>query len=297
MAKFSSSKIKSDIIHGKSDAYDVEIIGDRVYRIHEFGVANCYLIVGSEKALLIDAGTGLGNLKKVVSDLIHQGGISDSEKFPLEVVATHAHPDHIGGMGHFPNIYIHKDDAGSAGFYSSVSSRKFYLDTVRGLVKYNIKKDDIKKLKYKTKVMPIEEGYTFNLGDKIIKVIYTPGHTKGSIVLIDETDKIIFTGDNVNPTLLHIVPGSTTIEDWLPGAKRILSLADEYRAYNGHDDGISTRAQIEKLVNLGEQLINEHPSKKSLRGVRYYPSKKTRPRIIYKPWRVTNKNAGESESD
>lgn len=267
-------------------AYDVEIIGDGVYRIHEFGVANCYLVIGSEKALLIDTGNGMGDLKKIVSDLINR---SSENALPLIVVATHAHPDHIGGMGDFPEIHIHKDDTKNTGFWSSKLARKFYYDTVKGLVKYNIKKDDIKSPKYKTKVIPIEEGHKFDLGDRTVSVIHTPGHTKGSIVLIDDKEKMMFTGDNVNPTLLHIVPRSTTIEDWLPGARRTLELADEYRAYNGHDDGISTEKQIKELVHLGEALIKKHPSKKSIKGVKYYPRKKARPRIIYNPWKVTNK--------
>lgn len=266
--------------YGKNSDFDVEVIGDGVFRIHEFGAANIYLVTGKDRALLIDTGTGLGDLRKVVEDL------SD---LPVTVVATHAHPDHIGGMGNFENIHIHKDDAKNIWFWSAKALRRFYYDTVRSLIKYNIKKKDIKRLKYKTKVIPIEEGHVFDLGGKTVEVIHTPGHTKGSIVLLDKKDGIMFTGDNVNPTLLHIVPGSTTIEDWLPGAKRTLSLADEYRAYNGHDDGISTKPQIEELVHLGEELIKDHPSKKSLKGIRYYPEKKTRPRIIYKPWAVTNK--------
>ena len=270
---------------GKRDEYDIEIIGDNVYRIHEFGAANCYLVVGTEKALLIDTGNGLGDLTKVVA------GLTDLSP---EVVATHSHPDHLGGMGNYKSIHIHKDDAKHAKFWSSKPLRRFYYNTVKKLIKYDITQKDIKTLKYKTRIIPIEDGHIFHLGGKTVRVIHTPGHSKGSIVLLDEEDKIMFTGDNVNPTLLHIIPGSTTIEDWLPGAKKILALADEYRAYNGHDDGISTKQQIAKLVSLGEQLIKEHPSKKDIRGIRFYPERKIRPRIIYKPWTVTNSNASET---
>lgn len=281
-------KNSSDKDYGKSSAYDVEIIGENIYRIHEFGAGNCYLIVGTKKALLIDTGTGLGDLQKVVGELTD---------LPVEVVATHSHPDHIGGMGNFETIHIHTLDSNHIRFWSAKPLRKFYYDTVKKLIKYNITKKDIKSYEYKTKVIPIKEGYVFELGGKNVRVIHTPGHTKGSIVLLSDEDKIMFTGDNVNPTLLQIVPGSTTIEDWLPGAKRILALADEYKAYNGHDDGISTKKQIGELVDLGERLIKEHPSKRGLKGIKYYPAKKVRPRIIYNPWAVTNKSFKELNSN
>ncbi len=273
--------------YGKSNAYDVEVIGDGIFRIHEFGAGNIYLVTGKEKALLIDTGTGLGDLRKVVSDLTD---------LPVTVVATHSHPDHIGGMGNYESIHIHKDDSKHLKFWSARPLRRFYYDTVKNLIKYNVTKKDIKNLKYDTKVIPIEEGHVFDLGGKIIEAIHTPGHTKGSIILLDKKDKIMFTGDNVNPTLLHIVPGSTTIEDWLPGAKRILALADEYKAYNGHDDGISTKKQIKELVDLGEELIASHPSKKSPKPIKYFPSKNSRTRIIYKPWAVTNKERSSEDN-
>lgn len=267
--------------YGKSTAYDVEVIGDGVYRLHEFGAGNMYLVTGNERALLIDTGTGLGDLRGIVEELT---------ELPVTVVATHAHPDHIGGMGNYKKIHIHEDDTTHVKFWSSRLLRRIYYDTVKNLIKYNVTKKDIRQLKYKTKVIPIKEGHSFDLGGKTVDVIHTPGHTKGSIILVDREDKIMFTGDNVNPTLFHIVPGSSTIEDWLPGAKRTLALADEYRIYNGHDNGISTKKQVEELVHLGEELIEKHPSKKSARGVKYYPSKKTRPRIMYRPWSVTNKS-------
>lgn len=267
--------------YGKNSAYDVEIIGDNVYRIHEFGAANCYLIVGNREALLIDTGNGMGDLKKIVESLTD---------LPISVVATHAHPDHIGGMGNFPAIHIHKKDSKHVKFWAAKALRKFYYDTVRNLIKYDITKKDIKKLKYRTKVIPVEEGHRFDLGGKTVNIIHTPGHTTGSIVLLLKEDKLMFTGDNVNPTLLHIVPGSTTIEDWLLGAKRILALTDEYKVYNGHDDGIGTKKQIAELVSLGEKLLEKYSDGNGSGGVKYYPGKKNRPRIIYWPNRVKNKS-------
>ena len=76
--------------------YPYREIAPKVYMINEFNVADCYLLVGTERALLIDMGVGLGNLRAFVQRLT--GGL------PLDVVATHGHVDHIGGRGQFPRV-------------------------------------------------------------------------------------------------------------------------------------------------------------------------------------------------
>ena len=68
----------------------VNKICDGVFLLDEFGGTNCYLVVGSERALLIDCGTGFADLKGTVESIID---------LPLTVIATHGHCDHIGGAG------------------------------------------------------------------------------------------------------------------------------------------------------------------------------------------------------
>jgi len=78
--------------YGKRQDYEHDTLASGVYRISDFRTANCYLVVGNEKAMLIDMGTGVGDLK---------GFIRTITPLPLIVVATHGHVDHIGGCGQF----------------------------------------------------------------------------------------------------------------------------------------------------------------------------------------------------
>ena len=73
--------------------YPYREIAPKVYMINEFNVADCYLLVGTERALLIDMGVGLGNLRAFVQRLT--GGL------PLDVVATHGHVVTLAGVGSF----------------------------------------------------------------------------------------------------------------------------------------------------------------------------------------------------
>ena len=64
---------------------------DGIYEIDEFDCVSVFVIVGSTRALVIDCGTGIGDLRWVIENKI-------TDK-PYDVVATHNHGDHIGGAG------------------------------------------------------------------------------------------------------------------------------------------------------------------------------------------------------
>ena len=83
--------------------YPVKKIAENTYMISDFGFANCYLLVGEQKALLIDCGVGIGDLKGAAEKIADK---------PLVVVGTHGHVDHVGGDGQFDEIYLHKNDTG-----------------------------------------------------------------------------------------------------------------------------------------------------------------------------------------
>ena len=69
--------------------------GHRVYN------ESLYLVEGSERALLIDAGTHIPELDKIVAKITSK---------PVTMMATHAHGDHVGGVGPFPEVYLNAGD-------------------------------------------------------------------------------------------------------------------------------------------------------------------------------------------
>ena len=81
--------------------FTVEKIDNETYVISEYKhweETHCYLLIGIDKCLLIDTGLGVGNLLEVINRLTD---------LPVEVVVTHVHWDHIGGLKYFKNIAVH----------------------------------------------------------------------------------------------------------------------------------------------------------------------------------------------
>ena len=82
--------------------FTVEQIDDHTFAISEYKhweQTHCYLLLGTERALLIDTGLGVENIRCVVESLT---------SLPLIVVTTHVHWDHIGGHWNFSNIGVHE---------------------------------------------------------------------------------------------------------------------------------------------------------------------------------------------
>ena len=74
----------------RDSGFTLQQVSRDVWAIDEFGIDIMYLIIGTERALLVDTGIGIGNIRSVVETMTH---------LPYDVVNTHHHYDHVGGNG------------------------------------------------------------------------------------------------------------------------------------------------------------------------------------------------------
>ena len=87
-----------------NDYFEVMTIAENVYQIYEPGGVGSALVIGGEKALLIDTGYGFADIREVVES------ITD---LPLTVVNTHGHADHAGGNRYFDRVWMNPADEGT----------------------------------------------------------------------------------------------------------------------------------------------------------------------------------------
>ena len=145
------------------DWFTVEKIDEDTYAISEYQhweETHCYLLCGTKRALLIDTGLGVANIKEVVDKLT---------MLPIFVVTTHVHWDHIGGHQYFENIGVHilEKDWISEKFPISLQQVKRNL-TCRecqfpeefDLEKYQLFQGDVQST--------FSDGEIFNLGERTV---------------------------------------------------------------------------------------------------------------------------------
>ena len=115
---------------------------------------------------------------------------------PVQAVATHIHFDHSGGLHQFEKFSIHSLEAEAIRQGDNfVTSTLFFSASEIAVPPYQGWKISDYRVKAAEPYTVVEEGHVFDLGDRSLRVVHLPGHTPGSIGLIDERVRILFTGD------------------------------------------------------------------------------------------------------
>ena len=212
------------------EIYDIEKISCRqypVWKIYERYEAAMYLVCGGERACLIDSAYGLTNLKDLVGELT---------KLPVFVVNTHGHADHVLGNHWFDRAMMHPADQG---LYQEI------VDGYAGMLAQDWVKQSygefIRDLDPSAVCFPraedIRDSDVIDLGGKQLKVFEIPGHTAGSIILLDPDEKICFSGDGIIEHLWMFLEESLQPEAYLHSLRRATEKMKESgieRIYNGH---------------------------------------------------------------
>ncbi len=213
----------------------------RTYQISEYGMDSLFWIEGDDKAILLDTGTGTFDVPGFIA-----ANFGDK---PYDVVLTHGHVDHAGGMFQFDKVYLHEVDYELA-LGNTVDERKGYVEMMIGnsMGLYALSPDMViggeDTHADAPEFLPLNEGDVFDLGGRKLEVYFTPGHTAGSCSFLDRENRILFSGDACNQNTLLTpfggagedeVSADQCISGLKASAEKMLSLQDAFdRNINGH---------------------------------------------------------------
>lgn len=190
-----------------------------------------YLIVGRERAVLLDAGTGAGDLPGVVSGLT---------RLPLTLVVSHAHWDHIGQAHAFAEagaeVLVHDEQAAAlaAGVGNERVRGFFAPERLTGSlpVGFNLETATIPPVAGAGR---LEEGAMLDLGGRRLDVVLAPGHAPGLLTLLDREGGLLFSTDAAYAGALYAQMGDSDISAYRTSLDRLAALAPGLRAvYPAH---------------------------------------------------------------
>jgi glyoxylase-like metal-dependent hydrolase (beta-lactamase superfamily II) len=166
-------------------------------------LTNCYVVgqVETREALVIDPGTNRETeAKKILKEI-------ESSGFKIRyIVNTHGHPDHTGGNRTFKEatgapILIHE--------YDAPMLREPFADKT------------------------LQDGDSVQVGSIVLRVLHTPGHSRGSISLV--SNDVVFTGDTLFAGYIgrYDLPGGS-VDEIKKSLKKLLILPDHMKVCPGH---------------------------------------------------------------
>ena len=196
---------------------------------------NAFLIPGNDRALLIDTGSGMADIRKVVDEL-WQG--------PLTVVNTHFHFDHVGGNALFDEVLVSanplverqaREGIPHDPLANQCDPDMFLFDYPQG---FDPETFHVKPYR----VRSVADGTVVDLGGRAVELLHTPGHTQDSMMVYDADAGILFGGDMLYYGAIYAqfnndFMGYSDIDAYLASLRRVTEHCTNLQAvYASHND-------------------------------------------------------------
>jgi glyoxylase-like metal-dependent hydrolase (beta-lactamase superfamily II) len=208
-----------------NDWFAVYSVAPSVYAITEprqYEGVNSFLVVGTKRAVLFDSGLGVARIGAVVAKLT---------ALPVTVLNSHTHFDHVGGNHEFTDV--RNLDVP----FSAASARGDVGEALRDYAKDTLAEDrvcgalpaGVTSRAYATPTWkasaPVQDGERFDLGDRTLEVLKTPGHTPDSMCLLDAANGLLFTGDTFYSGEVFLWAPETDVAGYEASIARLAKLA------------------------------------------------------------------------
>ncbi len=184
----------------------------------EDGGVRFFVLEGEKAALMIDSGMNTPDARDIVMSIT---------KLPLKLINTHADPDHIAGNAKFDEFYMHPAE----------------------LANYPANHG---------KIIPVSEGDVIDLGGRKLTVIDLPGHTPGSIALLDDKARVLYSGDAIQDGHIFMFGKMRSFDSYIAGLEALsekhLSRFD--RIYPSHGSLPVDPSLIPKLISAAKDICS-----------------------------------------
>ena len=169
--------------------YQIIQINRNTWRIEDNGV-RFFLLTGEKRALLVDSGRDVRNAREIAESLTD---------LPLSLINTHADGDHIACNGQFDSFYMHPAE-----------------------------EPNYRRGNRPGTILPIQEGDVLDLGGRALEIIHLPGHTPGSIALLDTANRVLISGDPIQDGRIFMFGPFRNMENYIRSLEHLQNWVGQF---------------------------------------------------------------------
>ena len=224
---------------------------------HQSEDVKSYLVEGERDVAIIDTGTGAGDFPGLVASL--------SSKRP-RVLQSHGHWDHAGHSYAFDEVLIHP---------SEVEWLRGGFPAQRYIAAFSPEQADVEfipagfdpsgGMRGTEATGTIEHGDLIDLGDRVLEVIHTPGHSAGGVTFLDRTGRALFVADVVYLSGMYLFFPDSDTDAFRVSLERLVAVLDEVDlVFPAHGDSPMTPQDVRDIqtafaqVDAGEVPATEY---------------------------------------
>jgi glyoxylase-like metal-dependent hydrolase (beta-lactamase superfamily II) len=200
-------------------AYEVISIGQNAWRIED-EMVRCFLFAGTETALLVDTGVSGGDLLSEIQKLTDK---------PVYLVNTHADSDHIGANAQFEKTHMFP------------SEFPYYAES---------------EIARQCPATPLWDGDKIDLGGRVFEIIVIPGHTCGSVALLDRENRLLIAGDSISETPIFMFGAMRNLPAFIASLERLSGYQEAFDTIlPSHGASSVPASQLDAVRTAAEKLM------------------------------------------
>ena len=193
-------------------------INENTWRIED-GFVRMFLLTGTKAALLIDSGVSGPDAKSIAESIT---------SLPVKLINTHADGDHIAGNEAFGQFYMHPREEENYRFRGRTGE-----------------------------IIPVQQGDILDLGDRPLEIIDLPGHTKGSIAILDVNNRVLIGGDSIQDGRIFMFGEQRNLTDYIASLEKLSAYEGRFdEVYASHGTVSLKPDMIPKLIAGAKQVFS-----------------------------------------
>jgi len=213
-----------------------------IYEPHQAQEVISYLILGTRQAMLFDTGMGISDIQKVTAELT---------ELPIVVLNSHTHLDHVGGNWQFNDVLGMDTDFTRARAKGATAGAQNEIgpDMICGALPKSFDSRSYATRPW-TITRWIHDGDRVDLGDRMLEILSTPGHTPDAVCLLDRAHGLLFTGDTYYPAPIWLFRPETDLDAYATSVQRLAALAPQLTTVLGaHNVPVAAPEILPRLVS------------------------------------------------